>query len=234
MPMLYVKKYSTERIKLDVVKSQQKHGSPIPLSECNRIAEKHSVKAEWVRRVERRPDIDLVAYEKHRAEMKRSGVDADASAGTKVPVGGKGTSRHKKKEIKERLKEQLASLSGVDLDAIRIEFGLPEKSTWPKSILLEVEKEMAGPGKRPVSVAQADMVFDVLGKLGGRFSDKPGEVTRHQAAVAALLDRFSMAQIHKALKSLYYLQKVDRAMRSGFSRKVTRSLLAAINYDMFR
>ncbi|MDA8417144.1 MAG: hypothetical protein M0Z78_08850 [Betaproteobacteria bacterium] len=233
MALTYVKKFRVERLKLAINANHQKHGKPLPMSEVERLAKEFDVQAGWVRRIERRDDIDLDALANYRKTMNKAGVDADTAAGDRVCVGGKASTARKRKGMRERMTALLDQDLEVDLVEIAEEFGVNEKSNWPKIILCELEKERAEGEKRPVSPAQRELVIDILRSMGGDFG-LPGQSTRHKEAVDSLLDRYSMAQIHKAIKNLYHIQKTERAMRSDFAKRVVRPLLQAVDFQLFR
>lgn len=232
MALTYIKKYRVERIKLALNASQSKHGCPLPLSEVARIANEYGVQADWVRRIERR-DIDTGEFEAYRKSMKKSGVDADAKAGDRVSIGGKATTKFKKKAIRETIIKMIDDGLEIDFASIYEEFGLNTRSTWPKIILSEIEKERAGGEKRPVSPAQRELVMDILRSVGANFG-LPGQTTRHKESIEYLLDRYSMAQIHKAIKSLSYVQKTSKALSTDFARKVIWPLLNAVDFRLLK
>lgn len=233
MPHKYIRAYKTERLKLALDVAAKSHGKPLPREVLLRVADEHGVQEAWARRVERRDDIDLAAYQEHRRQMTKLGVDPDESAGQRVPVGGKASSRRKKAEIKAFLAELLDAGNELDLREVAERFGLSERSEWPRIILSELQKEAAGGEKRPVSAAQRDLMFALLMQLGGDFGS-PGETTEHKKAVDALLARYSLAQVHKALKNLHHVVRTVRALRSGFGVRIMKPLLDAIDFRIFR
>lgn len=234
MALTYIKKFRVERLKLAINANHQKHGTPLPIPVLERLAKEFDVQAGWVRRIERRDDIDLDAFFQYRKTLKKAGVDADATAGIRVSIGGKATTASKRLGMRERIAAILDQGLDVDLLEIAEEFGINKRSNWPKIILCELERERAGGEKRPVSPAQRELVFDLLRLMGGDFGLSEKQPTRHKEAVDSLLDRYSMAQIHKAIKNLYHIQKTERAMRSDFAKRVVRPLLAAIDFRLFK
>mgnify|MGYP001008467715 CR=1 FL=1 len=233
MACKYIRAFRVERLKLSLDAAAKSHGKPLPRDILLLVAGEHGVQEGWARRIERREDIDLDAYRRHRRQMTKIGVDPDESAGKRVAVGGKATRRNKKAEIRSCLMALLDAGADIDLQELGERFGLPERSVWPRIILSELEKERAAGEKRPVSAAQRDLVFDLLRQIGGDFGE-PGEVTEHQKAVDLLLSRYSLAQIHKALKNLHHVVRMVRAMRSSFGVKVVKPLLDAIDFRLFR
>lgn len=231
--LTYIKKNRSERLKLAIQACQKAHGAPLPFGEVEKLAGEFGVKTDQVRRIERRDDIDLVAYQEYRKQLKRQGVDPDQAAGTRIAVGGKATSLSKKKSIRAKLVSLLDSGADIDLPSIAVEFGLLERSTWPRVILSEIQKERWKGEKRPVSREQRELVFDLLQYLGGDFG-LPLDNTRHREDVNRLLDRFSLAQVHKAIKNLYHLQRTAKALRTSFGGRVVKPFLDAIDFSLFR
>lgn len=234
MAVAYIKKYPTERLKLAINASQERLGVPLPFDEVQRLALEFDVRPEWVRRVERRRDLDLQACLDYRRQMELAGVDVDSAGGLRVGVGGKKGTRAKATLIRERLFDLMLSGEDIDFLALNTEFELPEKSLWVKQLHSQILKDQAAGEKRPVTDAQKDLLKSILRGLGGQFSDHPGEVTRHDERLNKALSRLSLAQVHKAIKILYYVVKVVRSLRSGFGIKVVKPLLDAIEFKLFR
>lgn len=223
----YIKKYKTERLKIAINAAQKKHGSPLPLDVVVQLAGEFQVQSQWVRRTERRTDIDVGAYLQTVRRLRRDGIDADKVAGKKIAIGGAATKKNRKVAIRNRINEMLATGEGADLDKIKAEFGLSDRSRWPLNILCEIEKEQAGKGKRPVSSSQRDLLLKTLCEMTDEFTP---ELTN---AALKLADRFSMAQVRKIFPMLYRAAQLRQIAKKGFYKNVAKPFFDLVEFRIF-